>query len=132
MSKKKLFVMCGNAGCGKSTWIQNNLNTFEGERSIQFEQICFENLKDLDAMIKAQKQAKFDCSIPPRVPAYVRLVMLYEKQNRYTDAINMCARAIRAGAVRDGSKGMMQGRLARLIKKSKTTVPEDIINLLDK
>ena len=34
MSKKKLFVMCGNAGCGKSTWIQNNLHTFEGYTSV--------------------------------------------------------------------------------------------------
>ena len=34
MSKKKLFVMCGNAGCGKSTWIQNNLHTFEGHTSV--------------------------------------------------------------------------------------------------
>ena len=34
MRKKKLFVMCGNAGCGKSTWIQNNLHTFEGHTSV--------------------------------------------------------------------------------------------------
>ena len=34
MSKKKLFVMCGNAGCGKSTWIKNNLHTFEGYTSV--------------------------------------------------------------------------------------------------
>ena len=34
MSKKKLFVMCGNAGCGKSTWIQNNLHTFEGYTTV--------------------------------------------------------------------------------------------------
>ena len=34
MSKKKLFVMCGNAGCGKSTWIQNNLHAFEGYTSV--------------------------------------------------------------------------------------------------
>ena len=34
MSKKKLFVMCGNAGCGKSTWIQNNLHTFKGYTSV--------------------------------------------------------------------------------------------------
>ena len=34
MSKKKLFVMCGGAGCGKSTWIQNNLHTFEGYTSV--------------------------------------------------------------------------------------------------
>ena len=34
MSKKKLFVMCGNPGSGKSTWIQNNLHTFEGYTSV--------------------------------------------------------------------------------------------------
>ena len=34
MSKKKMFVMCGGAGSGKSTWIQNNLHTFEGYTSV--------------------------------------------------------------------------------------------------
>lgn len=30
MNKKKMFVMCGGAGSGKSTWIKENLHTFEG------------------------------------------------------------------------------------------------------
>lgn len=30
MNKRKLFVMCGGAGSGKSTWIKENLHTFEG------------------------------------------------------------------------------------------------------
>ena len=34
MSKKKMFVMCGEAGSGKSTWIQNNLHTFEGYTTV--------------------------------------------------------------------------------------------------
>lgn len=34
MSKKKMFVMCGVAGSGKSTWIQNNWHTFEGYTSV--------------------------------------------------------------------------------------------------
>ena len=115
-----------------SKWsVISSLKHFNGERAAELEQLCFENLKDLYVMRKAQKQAKYDNSIPPHVAAYVRLVMLYEKQERYMDAVNMCAKAIRAGAIKDGSKGMMKGRLARLIKKVETTVPEDILNLLD-
>ena len=49
MSKKKLFVMCGNAGCGKSTWIQNNLDTFKGSSQIiSRDDIRFSLLKEGD------------------------------------------------------------------------------------
>lgn len=109
----------------------SNTKDFNGEKATKLEQLCFNNLKDLDAMCKASKMANFDDAIPPHVPAYVRLAMLYEKQERYNDAIDICAKAIKAGAYRDGSKGTMKGRLARMIKKSNIEVPKDIIKLLD-
>lgn len=114
----------------ESMWsVLHNLKTFEGDQADIFEMKCKQNISDLHAMLKANANYGFDSSVPPRVPAYVRLSMLYEKQGRYEEAIKICVEAIKAGATTDGNKGKMYGRLARLIRKSGLTVDEETLQL---
>lgn len=100
-----------------------NLKIVTGEKADLFEQKCLQNISDFQHMPSATTQATRD------VPAYARLAMLYEKQERYDEAIAVCADAIRRGIVYDGSKGQMYGRLARLIRKSGKQVDDDIMKL---
>lgn len=108
-----------------------NLGNFNGQRAKEFEILCHNNLKDYHAMVEAQKACGKEPSTPIRVPAYVRLAMLFEKQEDYENAILMCVTAIKCGATLDGGKTQMQGRLARLIKKHGGRVDSSIMKLLD-
>ena len=109
-----------------------NLKITSGPKADIFESQCKENIADLFKMIKLLEKNGDDDSFPLEVPAYKRLSMLYEKQHRYEDAINICAAAIRNGAVEDGSKGKMYGRLARLIRKSGIQLDSSITELINK
>lgn len=100
-----------------------NLKIVTGEKADMFEQKCLQNISDFQRIPPANIQATRE------VPAYTRLAMLYEKQERYDEAIAVCADAIRRGIVYDGSKGQMYGRLARLIRKSGKQVDSDIVKL---
>ena len=94
--------------------VMYNLKITTGEKAEQFENACYENIEDLKTMIAAKKAANFPIDIPPQVPAFVRLAMLYEKQQRYEEA----------------NKGTMYGRLARLVKKSGITPSKEAEALL--
>lgn len=109
--------------------VMYNLKIINGEQADIFEQKCKDNISELYQMLDVNKKYGFDSTMPPHVPAYVRLAMLYEKQERYQEAINICVEAIKAGAVNDGNKGKMYGRLARLIRKSGIQVSDDVIAL---
>ena len=100
-----------------------NLKIVTGEKADMFEQKCLQNISDFQHIPPVNTQATRE------VPAYTRLAMLYEKQERYDEAIAVCADAIRRGIVYDGSKGQMYGRLARLIRKSGKQVDSDILKL---
>lgn len=114
----------------ESMWsVMYNLKITTGEKADAFEAKCKDNINDLYKMLNIGRKCGYDSTMPPRVPAYVRLAMIYEKQERYQDAINICAEAIKAGAINDGSKGKMYGRLARLIKKSGSNVSDDLLAL---
>ena len=110
--------------------VMYNLKITTGEKAEQFENACYENIEDLKTMIAAKKAANFPIDIPPQIPAFVRLAMLYEKQQRYEEAINICVTAIKCGATHDGNKGTMYGRLARLVKKSGITPSKEAEALL--
>lgn len=100
-----------------------NLKIVTGEKADMFEQKCLQNISDFQRIPPANTQATREA------PAYTRLAMLYEKQERYDEAIAVCVDAIRRGIVYDGSKGQMYGRLARLIRKSGKQVDSDIVKL---
>ena len=114
----------------ESSWsVIYNLKDYTGDRAEKFIQDCYKNIKDFYAWINAGK--KYGETVPPSVPAFKRLSMIYEKQGNFQKAIDICAEAIEIGAINDGAKGQMRGRLARLIKKSEITPGEDILKLLE-
>ena len=53
---------------------------------------------------------------PPLIPSFKRLAIIYEKEKRYGDAIEVCKKALRFN-LRDGTKGGFEGRIQRLKKK---------------
>lgn len=127
---EKTDIYYTNMQAIESMWsVMYNLKVVSGEKADLFETRCKENIIELYDMLNAAKKARYDSSVPPHVPAYIRLCMLYEKQEKYQNAINICVEAIKAGATDDGNKGMMYGRLARLIRKSGIDVGDDILAL---
>lgn len=52
----------------------------------------------------------------PRIPSFKRLAIIYERQERYEDAIAVCDQALEIGTT-DGTKGGFEGRKDRLRKK---------------
>lgn len=50
---------------------------------------------------------------------FQRLAIIYEKQGKYDEAIEVCKQAIQYGILRDGTQGGMQGRIARIMSKKK-------------
>lgn len=109
--------------------VMYNLKIVNGKQADIFEEKCRNNITDLYQMLDVNKKCKLDATMPTHVPAYVRLAMLYEKQERYADAIDICVESIKAGAMNDGNKGKMYGRLARLIRKSGITVNDEVLEL---
>lgn len=101
-----------------------NLKAYTGPQAEAFEQKCLDNIRDFMSTPAEWRQAVRE------VPACTRLSMLYEKQERYDEAISICAIAIHNGITYDGSKGQMYGRLARLIRKAGKPVSDDILKLL--
>ena len=109
--------------------VLQNLRIFTGEQADTFEMACKRNINSYHYMIDYERKHGFQA--PRHAPCYVRLAMLYEKQERYEEGINICVMAIKAGAWDDHSSGRMYGRLARLIRKSGIQVSPDIIQLIE-
>lgn len=95
-----------------------NLDLLKSKEAKTFEKLCFDNKRNFQNMVGFDKRHNKDYITPPHAPCYVRLAMLYEKQEEWKKAIDICAEAIRLGAYDDHSKGKMYGRLARMLKKA--------------
>lgn len=54
--------------------------------------------------------------IKPRIPSFQQLAIIYEKQEKYAEAIDICKLAVKY-QLNDGTKGGFTGRLSRLEKK---------------
>lgn len=54
--------------------------------------------------------------IPPRFPSFQRLAIIYENQEKYEEAIELCKLAIKLN-LRDGTKTGFEGRIKRLERK---------------
>jgi len=52
----------------------------------------------------------------PRIPSFKRLAIIYERQDRYEEALVVCDQALDIGTT-DGTKGGFEGRKKRLRKK---------------
>lgn len=56
----------------------------------------------------------------PGYPAFKRLAIIYEKQKKYDEAIEVCKKAIALGYVDDGTREKMYGRLKKLESMDKS------------
>lgn len=62
----------------------------------------------------------YEMHIPIRITSipYKKLAIIYEKEGNYSQAIQLCEEALSFGFTDDGTKGGMEGRLAKLKKKA--------------
>ncbi|MCK8816597.1 hypothetical protein MWH28_04335 [Natroniella sulfidigena] len=73
--------------------------------------------KDIALYEEELKDEKFFKKNDTRIPSFQRLVIIYEKQNKYKKAIKICEKAIKY-SMRDTTKSGFEGRLKRLKKKA--------------
>lgn len=69
---------------------------YTGALANNYEKLCIENIKLYLQMVKIEK--KYNDYTSKSVPAYERLVMLYERQKNYDKAIDVCNEAIKNDA----------------------------------
>ena len=105
--------------------VLQNLKAFHTPQAYQLEQLCKQNIEEFKQYASMEKDP------PHKAYAFIRLAMLYEKQERWSDGVKVCADAIRCGAYEDGSNGKMYGRLARMIKKSGKEYGDEVLNLIE-
>lgn len=68
-----------------------------------------------DFLIAHKKKYPKDTSLP-RIPAFERLAIIYEKQGKYEEVLNVCDKAMELG-LRDSTKGGFEGRINKIQKK---------------
>lgn len=78
-------------------------------------EFCLQDIK-IFPLYKKQLQKEFGCI--PRITTFQRLVILYEKQEQYQKAIDICNLAVKYDLT-DSIKGGYPARIARLEKKIK-------------
>ncbi len=99
-----------------------NIGTYTGSLADNIERKCLANIADYKEMRRIDK--KYGESTATNIPAFKRLAMLYEKQERVEEAIEICKQAC--------SFGMDErSRVARMIKKAKRNPTPDEIKLLE-
>lgn len=86
-----------------------NLGAYTGILADKFEKACLANIEDYREMRRID--SKYGEKTATNIPAFRRLAMLYEKQGRFEDAVEVCKHAY--------SLGMDErSRMARMIKKA--------------
>lgn len=99
-------------------------NNWMGKDAERLVKICLDDIALADRMRDCwleEKKIQHTGGELPHYPAFETLVKTYEKQGRFSDAIQVCKKAIDLGFSDDGTKGGMQGRIERLEKKMKVT-----------
>ena len=81
---------------------------YTGDNAATLENLCTQNIAEYKKMIKT---AKWKDSPPKNIPAFKRLAMLYEKQDRYEAAYQVVQDSLKFGMESERS------RLDRLMKK---------------
>jgi hypothetical protein len=100
-----------------------NLGNYTGSLADKFEKACLSNIESYKKMAKIDK--KHGQKTATNIPAFKRLAMLYEKQGRFVESVEVCRQAITYGMDE-------RSRMARMIKKAgrKPTLEEQ--NLFEK
>lgn len=102
--------------------VMYNTGAYTGILAINFEKKCIANIADYVTMRKID--IKYGQKTATNIPAFKRLAMLYEKQERFNDAVEVCKQAYALGMDE-------RGRMARMIKKAGRTPSmeeEEILN----
>lgn len=100
-----------------------NTEHYIGMRANTFEKEC---LQGIDYYMRMHEiDQKYGQSTPTaNVPAFTRLAMLYEKQERFEDSVSICKQAISLGIDE-------RSRMIRMIKKSGRTPTTEEMKMLD-
>jgi tetratricopeptide (TPR) repeat protein len=99
-----------------------NLGTYTGSLADSFERKCLSNIANYKEMRRID--SKHGRETATNIPAFRRLAMLYEKQGRFEDAVEVCKQA--------WSLGMDErSRMVRMIKKAGRTATEAELKLLE-
>lgn len=95
-----------------------NLGSYDTPLAEKFEKDCITNIADYKEMQRIDK--KYGQKTATNIPAFRRLAMLYEKQGRFEDAVDVCKQAYALGMDE-------RSRMARMIKKAgrKLTLEEE-------
>ncbi len=104
--------------------VANNLTSVHSPEMQQVIDLCLYDISLAPKIAQYFKEESIVLNNEYRLPDYgsfKRLAIIYEKQNRLIDAINICKKAIALGFYQDGTYGQIPGRMARLIKKAKDT-----------
>lgn len=123
-------------------YIELQLHLLEVKDEEEVKRICFDMLKLIPMALmqssefgsrwkKARRESLensgeyhdesyYDMYVPIRLNAtpYKKLAIIYEKEGNYSQAIQLCEEALSFGFTDDGTKGGMEGRLAKLKKKA--------------
>lgn len=97
--------------------VANNLSDPASAQMDQVIQMCIEDIKLAPILKTYWEKSGYALS---NYYTFSRLAKIYEKRKEYGKAIEVCQHAINLGYTQDGTEGNIPGRLARLIKKSKT------------
>lgn len=104
--------------------VLNSLGLFDSEHTHALIALC-EEWAVLESEIK-DKRHYYEGSPFFESPPMKMLAMIYEKAGDYSSSAAVCVRAIQAGYPNDGTKGGMRGRLARMIKRGKLDLTEEM------
>lgn len=107
----------------------NAVGSFLSDEGNALITLCAEAI-NIEIQIKEKRDYyqsfKFEVSEPCKY-----LAMIYEKRGEYERAATICVFAIENGFAKDGTKGGMRGRLARMIKKGDLPLTDNIKNILN-
>ena len=108
--------------------IQNNWSKlykskdYHGELAENMEKDCLQDIQYYKELWNEEE--KYETPDVRSVPAFTRLAMLYEKQGRYEECINICKKAIGFGVDE-------RNRMNRMIKKTEREPNEEELSLLN-
>jgi tetratricopeptide (TPR) repeat protein len=100
-----------------------NAKAYTGILADNFEKECIANIANYKEMRRIDK--KYRQKTATNVPAFKRLAMLYEKQGRFEDAVEVCKQAYSIGMDE-------RRRMARMIKKAGRTPTKKEQSILEK
>ena len=100
-----------------------HLGAYKGQLADILEKKCLANIADYKKM--KQIDQKYGEKTATNIPAFRRLAMLYEKQERFEESIEVCKQAYSCGMDE-------RSRMIRMIKKAKRNPTPEEIELINK